>query len=474
MMIGKFFIVVASVIPLWLAYTWQQRVDSLSQTCPGFGDKQNDEWIEVSLPSHDNKDGMEQLFHIQPCSVFSETYAQARERFRSTAKRIPGAAVYQLPVVVATGRRGTDETMDIAVIPGDQPGLVIHSSGTHGVEGFAGSAIQIAFMETYLDRHDLSSPNATASTAATSSIHSSPTVVLVHAVNPWAMARYRRTNENNVDLNRNALTMEQWRNTARHHINHDLYAKFHSFFNPNIPPMTSTWSYLKWLCEGVVLLLRHGPASFKAAMVGGQYYDPKGISYGGSGKLEPSWKLLEEFLAKFLADRPPNEVVTWIDVHTGLGDMGVDTFLFHPLAYENMEQVQSVVQDVTHHFPGMHTPLAGLSEHAAQVMEGYDNTMGISASYFLKLFSPQQKPLLGAQEFGTVPAVLVGHAVIMENAARQSFSLAEGLVWAQQTTKRVFYPQSRKWRKDVLTRGLRVLRQALLRSSRLSPSLSQV
>ena len=37
-----------------------------------------------------------------------------------------------------------DYTMDIAVLRGSGRGLVIHSSGVHGVEGYAGSAIQIA------------------------------------------------------------------------------------------------------------------------------------------------------------------------------------------------------------------------------------------------------------------------------------------------------------------------------------------
>ena len=36
--------------------------------------------------------------------------------------------------------------MDIVMILGTLPGLVLHSIGTHGVEGFAGSAIQIAHL----------------------------------------------------------------------------------------------------------------------------------------------------------------------------------------------------------------------------------------------------------------------------------------------------------------------------------------
>ena len=93
---------------------------------------------------------------------------------------------------------------------------VIHSSGTHGVEGYLGSAVQVRFLHELLLRSgtdddavdDRRSPSA-------SSSHSSSTcftrgnavrkVLLIHSVNPYGMRHHRRTNENNVDLNRNVL-----------------------------------------------------------------------------------------------------------------------------------------------------------------------------------------------------------------------------------------------------------------------------
>lgn len=132
-----------------------------------------------------------------------------------------------------------------------------------------------------------------------------------------------------------------------------------------------------------------------------------------------------------------------------------------------------ILADIGRHFPGLHTPLAGLSKHAADVLQGYEDTTGFSTSYFLELFGDDtQKPLLGAQEFGTVHNVLVVHALITENAARQYSSAPDALSWAMVTTKRAFYPQSRQWRQEILTRGLRVLRQALFRSTSLSSLFS--
>ena len=458
MTIGKLLVLVTAVFPLVIAFWWKKRIDDFSQICV------EDPLVVVfvndssSSNSNNNNNNNNTLTKIQPCHVFSSSYQQARTRFREATQRIDGVELVSLPVVT-TGHQ--DETMDIAVLPGDLPGLIIHSSGTHGVEGFAGSAIQIAYLMQ------------AAAAAGNNKTRGAPTVILIHAINPWAMARFRRTNENNVDLNRNALTPEQWE-LARHHVNHAAYQTFHTLFNPPQPPLDA-WSHVSWfLLQAVPLVLQHGTAAIKAALVGGQYYDPKGVSYGGSGKLEASWLLLEEWMTEFLAtrkERHADDIVTWLDIHTGLGDLGVDTFLFHPAAYPNMEQVQAVVEDVVHHFPEMQTPLAGVSQHATHVMQGYDNTMGLSTTYFLKLFTSKQKPLLGAQEFGTVPSLFVADALFRENAARHHLSVAEGLAYAQRTTKRVFYPDHVEWRRQVLTRGLRVLGQALRRSS---SSLPQV
>ena len=120
---------------------------------------------------------------------FSIDYLTARRRFIQTAKD-RGASLHSL----AFGRRAPDGTplsIDIAWFGAPSPKrAVIHSSGLHGVEGFAGSAIQLALMDY--------------------GIHPSPdsAVVFVHVLNPYGMAWLRRVNENNVDLNRNFLVFE--------------------------------------------------------------------------------------------------------------------------------------------------------------------------------------------------------------------------------------------------------------------------
>ena len=66
------------------------------------------------------------------------------------------------------------------------------TSSTHGVEGFAGSGIQVGLLR------DPDAPKPPPDTA----------LLLIHTINPHGMAWLRRENEDNVDLNRNFVDHE--------------------------------------------------------------------------------------------------------------------------------------------------------------------------------------------------------------------------------------------------------------------------
>src|SRR5262245_8496682 len=117
-------------------------------------------------------------------TYFSPDYFTARERFREDAARA-GARLQALPLR-AKGPKGEELSIEIATFGSDNPQRVLlHSSGLHGVEGFAGSAIQLQLLRNI--------PPLAADAA----------LILVHILNPYGMAWLRRVNENNVDLNRN-------------------------------------------------------------------------------------------------------------------------------------------------------------------------------------------------------------------------------------------------------------------------------
>ena len=113
-------------------------------------------------------------------------YQQARAAFLDAAAS--GSASinhYDHPL---TGPDGRPLATDVAVLGApDAPTQLLVISGTHGVEGFAGSMCQTAWLRDGVDIPD------------------GLGIVLIHAINPYGFAWVRRVNEDNVDLNRNGI-----------------------------------------------------------------------------------------------------------------------------------------------------------------------------------------------------------------------------------------------------------------------------
>ena len=76
---------------------------------------------------------------------FSEGYAEAREKFTSAA-RAAGAKITEF-VLESRGPDGGELSTDVAWLgPPDAGRVLVTISGTHGVEGFFGSATQIEWL----------------------------------------------------------------------------------------------------------------------------------------------------------------------------------------------------------------------------------------------------------------------------------------------------------------------------------------
>ncbi|NIP94329.1 MAG: DUF2817 domain-containing protein [Akkermansiaceae bacterium] len=84
---------------------------------------------------------------------------------------------------------GEDLTIDVGILGWESDPALVLSSGVHGVEGFPGSALQLAFLDGLYRK------------PAGSGIR----YILIHGINPHGFAHLRRFNEGNVDLNRNFL-----------------------------------------------------------------------------------------------------------------------------------------------------------------------------------------------------------------------------------------------------------------------------
>ena len=133
------------------------------------------------------------------------SYPAQRQLFRDAAKAIPSAKQHRLLIDSAM-----DLYIDLCFIAGaaDSTHVVLHFSGTHGVEGYAGSAIQ-----THLLKHQI--PQLLSATDARASRR--PHILFVHALNPFGMMTNRRWNKANIDLNRNCILDDAlWHSQVSH------------------------------------------------------------------------------------------------------------------------------------------------------------------------------------------------------------------------------------------------------------------
>jgi len=114
------------------------------------------------------------------------TYAIARRRFLDAAGR-SGADVSTF-IHPSAGLEGEDLAIDVAQLGDDAAASVLLIvSATHGVEGYAGSALQSWWLDERAADLDLGRTR----------------VVMIHGFNPVGFSWVRRVNEDNVDLNRN-------------------------------------------------------------------------------------------------------------------------------------------------------------------------------------------------------------------------------------------------------------------------------
>jgi len=231
--------------------------------------------------------------NIDPVHCFSATYAEARDKFFDAAKAL-GLPMKRHVHPVARGASGEELSLDVATL-GDASAaaMLLLISGTHGAEGFCGSGCQVALL------HDEEFVAAVR--------ESGVNVVFLHALNPFGFSHLHRTNEDNVDLNRNFrdFTTPPAANAA--------YADVHGFIVPDAWPPTGDNE-----AKIAAYVARYGAKALQQAISGGQCEFPDGLFYGG---VRPAWSnvVLRSILREHGASR---HRIGWIDFHTGLGPRG--------------------------------------------------------------------------------------------------------------------------------------------------------
>lgn len=229
--------------------------------------------------------------------VLPLTYGEMRARFQRSARR--AGVVTEAHAIDARGPHGEELTVDVAAL-GERgaPNILIVLAGVHGVEAPIASTLQCDLLDR-LDEvvlpHDLR-------------------VVLVHGVNPWGMAWWRRANEHNVDLNRN------WNRDRVDPPNNPAYETIH----PLLCPATTDEPGLDGFAGPMrALIADHGGTWMRDAVGHGQYSHADGFHFGGD-RTEQSTRILAEVVAAHGANSSRSLCV---DLHTGHGDLGALTLL---------------------------------------------------------------------------------------------------------------------------------------------------
>jgi hypothetical protein len=352
-----------------------------------------------------------------PDVFFSQSYFDARSRFTDAAQN--AGALLQQHIVFSS--HGVTYTTDVATLPGAEDRVLIHVSGTHGVEGYVGSAIQVKLLREW-----------------NKSRSNGPTVVFVHALNPYGFAHNRRFNEENVDLNRNFFdSPEEWDAARQRDPNIAGFDTFSPLLNMERTPRL--FDRYAMLVKAAYYVVRYGFLTLKKALVAGQYHDRTGLNYGGVTE-QRSFEVLREVLKPYVG----RDHITAIDVHSGLGAAGVDSLLVdasqEPLARAVLRNGKIEV----------------MGQAQLETLAGYEFSCGFLHFRWLQ---PKKSILDFTQEFGTVPGVFVARELILENAAYQ---LARGS-YAHEVTQRwlrdAFYPQKNSFKEAVLKRGAEVFDQ---------------
>jgi hypothetical protein len=189
-----------------------------------------------------------------------------------------------------------DLSIDVAELrPAQAQRLYVVVSGIHGIEGYAGSAIQRGLLASVLPALNLESTG----------------ILLVHGLNPTGMYHRRRVNEHNVDLNRNFAADGE----LLYQSDSAAYQQIASILQPVGACADSAGDRVRFLAAVARAIVRHGFAPLRQATLAGQYSSPSGLFYGGSAA-QVETRFFQECFET--ASRGYSEILL-TDLHTGYG-----------------------------------------------------------------------------------------------------------------------------------------------------------
>lgn len=341
-------------------------------------------------------------------AFFSEDVASAARRFADASLAAGAKAVeYEHPAKGPGGGRLLTSVTRLG--PANPETMLVVVSGTHGIEGYAGSAIQIAALERLAGETLL--PTAG--------------VLFVHLINPWGCAWDRRENEDNVDIFRNLVYH------SPPFPKNDLYAEFEEGINPREwtgPKRHRSDSIFQKLVD------RCGLDGAVAVIRNGQHSHPRGVTYHGAGA---TWsRNLVEEIGRTHLEGVARAVV--LDIHTGYGAPAQASIVPYDREGPKFEFIRRHFSDLLL-LPGA-DPL--IPSHPRPPYEIWEKNCG-----------PQV--LFVGLEFGTAEVIDM-FDLFRANTFIHTYGDPSG-EFGKETSARyreLFYPSSSEWRDAILRKGV--------------------
>ena len=285
--------------------------------------------------------------------------------------------------------------------------LHILISGTHGVEGYAGSAIQFKTLENILNKLKCSSDTPIS-------------YLMIHALNPYGYRNNRRCTKNNIDLNRN-------------------YLESNNFYERDYPyqifKLVSTYLYsFSFIYLFFSILFKYGYTKAREYVVKGQYRYKEGLFYGGNKK-EKNITILENLLSTI--DYTPYKDIFIFDIHTGLGNYGnLSVMVFQ-------EETVKILKNLPYN---KHTKLINMN-----INNMYKESKGSIVDGIYNYLSKKEKshninPII--LEYGTYSNLWIFTGLLLEN-----YNYYNRLIKWKDTTKKLkslFYINNKDWQELVI------------------------
>ncbi len=340
-------------------------------------------------------------------SACSETYAEARATFLDAA----GTRVRSYP----HPEKGL--FLDVATLGDpDAPNVFAVGCGTHGIEGYPGSAALTHWLRGGGGKR----------------LPADTAVVFFHAHNPWGFEKRTRVTEENVDLNRNFIDFSKPlpRNPG--------YAEVHPIVTPERWDDEAVAEVFRKLAE---YRARVGEQAFSDAFNGGQYSHADGIYYGGA-RAQWSNAAFRKAVAENLGHA---KRAAFIDLHTGIGPRYEHIYLtFAPAGSPAYERARAWWGERA-------VNRAGVTHKAVAVYRG------VLIDAFVEML-PRAEATTLVVEFGTLPREGVQRGSLLQRWLRFNGPKFPGRAAAlQREYDEAVYPSEPRWREAALAQSLEFL-----------------